>query len=654
MQAMLRALLALTLLLTAPPSFADPEPGIAPRPLASALHALRGGRWDAARRLAVRAGPAATALIEWHALRAGQGSPAQVLAFLDSHPDWPELDTIRRRNEDRFAAQATTTQVLEFYAAAPPQTGTGTLSHARALLAQDRRGDAEAAIVLAWRSMELTREEHDAFLAAAPDLLAPHHAARLDMALWRGLRDVEWMLPLVSEAARTRARLRRTLDSRARADELIAGLDAQDRADPGIAHALFNRALRGDRDGAIDILLRQSRVPGGLGQPARWASWRRALARDLMRDGAAPLAYAIATHHQLSEGAHYADLEWLSGYLALSYLSDPDRALEHFTRFRAAVQTPISLGRAGYWTGRAQEALGDLPAARQAYAEGAAHRTSFYGQLAAERAGLPADPALAGTDDFRPWPEEAGERPLLLRAALLLLAAGERQLAERFFVQLGRTQPRATLARVAGILQDKQAAHLQVMLAKAAARRGIVLVGPYYPLHLLAALPMPVPPELALAIARRESEFDPAVVSGAGAEGLMQLMPGTARDVARDLSLPFDRARVRSDWAYNTRLGTAYLAQMADRFDGNIVLISVAYNAGPARPPRWIARFGDPRGMNATDIVDWIEHIPFRETRNYVMRVAESLPVYRARLGRAAVPVPFSQELAGATITPAE
>ena len=163
---------------------------------------------------------------------------------------------------------------------------------------------------------------------------------------------------------------------------------------------------------------------------------------------------------------------------------------------------------------------------------------------------------------------------------------------------------------------------------------------------------LPVPMELAKAIARRESEFNPVVVSGAGAQGLMQLMPGTAAEVARDLGLEHDAGRVLSDWAYNARLGSGYLARLGADFSGNIVLVSAAYNAGPSRPTRWMAEQGDPRGASEEAVVDWIEHIPFTETRNYVMRVAESLPIYRARLGREPHPVPFSRELAGSTVLP--
>ena len=160
-------------------------------------------------------------------------------------------------------------------------------------------------------------------------------------------------------------------------------------------------------------------------------------------------------------------------------------------------------------------------------------------------------------------------------------------------------------------------------------------------------------PEMSLAIARRESEFDPAVQSGVGARGLMQIMPGTGRDVARDLGLSEDHttARLISDPVYNAKLGATFLSQLAGRFDGNVILMSAAYNAGPSRPDQWMLRFGDPRrGTDDFDVIDWIEHIPFRETRNYVMRVTESLPIYRARLGKDPLPIPFSEELAGSTL----
>ena len=335
----------------------------------------------------------------------------------------------------------------------------------------------------------------------------------------------------------------------------------------------------------------------------------------------------------------------------MRFLDDPELALDHFQRFSAAVETPISLGRAGYWIGRAQEALGDSEAAQVAYARGAVHSTSFYGILAAEKANVPLDPMLDGAEHFPPWREAGFVNSSVYQAGILALATGRLSVAEQFFVHLGKNLEREELGRLAHALDELGQPHLQVMVGKAAARRAIVLPRAYYALHPLAEEDIPVPAELSLTIARRESEFDLGVVSGAGAQGLMQLMPGTAKEVARDLGLAHSRPRVMEDWRYNVQLGSTYLAQLADWLDGNIVLMSVGYNAGPGRARQWIEAMGDPRS-GAIDIIDWIEHIPFRETRNYVMRVTESMPVYRARLGKTPLPVPFSKELKGKTIHP--
>lgn len=623
---------------------------VSPRPIASAMHAAQAGRWERAAQLARRDGPAAEALIEWQRLRTGRGTPAEVLDFLAAYPDWPGLDRLRRESEPAFA-EATDAQILAFFKDARPQTGIGALAHARAQMAVGQRGEAEAGIVLAWRTLDLDIEEHTAFLNAHGPLLEPHHAARLDMTLWRGWKDSVPMMPLVTEDQRKIAEIRQMLeDGQSGVDAALAKLPEALRDTPGIAYGRFNRYLKRDEpEEAMALMLSQSRIAEGLGEPERWASWRRALARRMLRDGDPQMAYELAANHQLVEGASYADLEWLSGYVALRFMNEPALAMDHFQRLRAGVVTPISLGRAGYWIGRAQEAMGDEEGAAIAYEQGAEHQTTFYGLLAAQRAGVPPDPALAGTEVFPPWREAPFAQGLLNQAAILALAADQRHLAEMLFMALADSQDRTGLGQVGAMLEELGQPHLQVMLGKQAAQRGIVLPRYYYALHPMAEMKLPVPMAMALSIARRESEFDHLVVSGAGAEGLMQVMPGTAGDVARDLGLEHDRTRVRLDWAYNAQLGSEYLAQLSERFAANVVMMAAGYNAGPSRPESWIRDFGDPR-TGEIDVVDWIETIPFRETRNYVQRVAESLPVYRARLGLDPHPVPFSQELIGATV----
>ena len=630
---------------------AQAEPArIAPRPLKHAVSAARAGRWDRAAQIAQRDGPAASAVVEWMRLREGLGTPADVLQFLETYPNWPDRAALRARSEVAMI-DASPEQIVAFFDAGEPLSGLGTLAYARALKTLGRQGDGEVALAWAWVTLDLTSDEHDQFVENYNDLLAPHHAARLDMATWRGLRDVDDMLPLVEPPLREIIQTRRMIETeQSGADKRLATLATATRSDAHIAFALFNRHLKNGRtDDAIALLLRQSRREAGLGDPERWARSRRNLARDRMWDGAGRTAYDIASVHGLVEGSSYADLEWLSGYLALTYLDDPVLAAGHFRNLLEAVKTPISLGRAGYWLGRAEEAAGNEEAAQIAYEFGALHQTSFYGLLAAERGGFPFDTRLAGQEDIPDWRSADFTRDLVYQAGVLLYASGEINLAERFFTHLaGRLEP-SELAQLGAALEALGSPHLQVMMGKAAAKRGLTVPAPYYALHPMVDLDLPVPMELALAIARRESEFDTSVTSGAGAMGLMQLMPGTATEMANALSESnHSRARLYADWAYNVRLGSAYLARMARLFDGNIVMISAAYNAGPGRPPRWMSRFGDPR-TDSIDMIDWIEHVTFAETRNYIMRVAESLPIYRARLGLDPHPVPFSEELSGST-----
>ncbi|MBA83594.1 transglycosylase SLT domain-containing protein [Thalassobius sp. S69A] len=624
-----------------------------PSPEASAISAARAGNWDTAARLAARAGPVGSDLLVWMRLRSGQGSFAEVQEFLALHPDWPGLHRMRKRAEAQLET-VPPAQIAAFFASQRPQTGAGVLAYARALFALGRAEAAQAELVRAWRTMDLDETSHEALTAAYGTHLAPHHQARMDMALWRGLRgDAQQMQSLVGEDWNKLAAARRGLRSQARnVDSLIEAVPAALRDDPGLAYERFQwRIRKGRTDGALDIILRRSQGANTLGQPLSWAGWRRYLVRDLMRDGRYAEAYQVASlhHTQPADGYAYSDLEWLSGYLSVRFLNAPERALDHFQRFRASVETPISLGRAGYWIGRAQEAMGDAEGARVAYAEGAAYQTSYYGLLAAERAGVPFDTSLAGRDPVPDWRQAAFVGSDVFQAGLLALNAGELTLAEQFLTHLASTLEPEAAAQLGQAAIDLQEPHLQVMIAKAAAKRGITLPAPYYALHPMQRLDLPVPMALALSIARRESEFDPQVVSGAGAMGLMQLMPGTAAQVAGELGVSHEPGKVLSDWSYNAVLGSAYLASLSERFGGNIVLVSAGYNAGPSRPDQWIERFGDPRSLRV-DVVDWVEMIPFTETQNYVMRVAESLPVYRARLGLEPLPLPFSQELAGKTL----
>ncbi len=619
------------------------------------LAAMRIADWDTALQVSGQRGSVSRDIIVWHWLRAGQGSAGDVLVFLDRRPDWPGLAWLRRKSEPSFSDQDPD-RVVAFFDDVPPQTAEGALAFAAALARKGRVGEAEATLVLAWRTMPMGRGLQAQFLKKYGKLLTPHHVSRLDRMLWDGhLVSARRMVPLVDEGHRALAEARiALLDVAPGVDGLITKVPDALQTDPGLAHARFVWRDRKGRDkDAIDLLLERSKTPDLLGEPDKWATRRRNLARWEMRNGNPERAYRVAAYHHLTpaNGYAFADLEWIAGYLALSKLNDPATAAQHFERFDAAVATPISKGRAGYWKGRAYAAMGDADKAYDAYAMGAEHQTSFYGLLAAEQIGRPFDPALANPVTPSDWRKAGFMSSTVTQAGLLLLAVDEMSLAERFLTHLVESLDAEQANQLGAMVLEMDQPHLGVMIAKRAAQQGNVLAEAYYPLHPMAKEKLPMAKEMSLAIARRESEFDPAVISGAGARGLMQVMPATAKLVASEMGIlaNHETRRLITDWKYNARLGANYLAGLAGDFRGNVVMMSAGYNAGPGRPTKWMATYGDPR-QGHIDIVDWIEHIPFNETRNYVMRVTESLPIYRARLGHNPLPVPFKQELIGSTL----
>ena len=646
---MTRAFIGLVLvLLTALPSSAE-----RPRPLAWAIDAMRDGNWSMAARLAAKDGEVARDVIEWARLRSGEGTFSEVTAFLDRRPDWPGEEYLRRQSE-RVVLSEPDDRVLQFFSGTPAQTPPGALRHATALIRIGRTAEADAILIGAWRTMPMGATDQALFLAAHEDLLKPHHDARLDEMLWSGtLENARRMFDLASDGAVAAAKARIALNAGEKGvDDLIAAVPESHAMQPGLQFERFMwRARKGRAEDAVEMLLATSISADRLGRPEEWANRRRAYAREEMRNGDPVRAYEIASRHFLTSGSSYADLEWLSGYIALQKLDEPETALRHFDTHDAEVESPISNGRAGYWRGRALEAMGDVAAADQAYTSAAQYQTSFYGLLAAERAGLPFDTELAIMRPSVDWKSSSLVDEPLFQAGMLLQASGEIDLAERFWTHLAEKVDADDAGLLAQAAVDTGQPHLAVMIGKRAAQRGIIVPNGYYPLHPIADRKLPMAPEMVLSIARRESEFDPGVQSGVGAKGLMQIMPATGIAVAKQLgrSSVHSTERLLSDPEYNADLGAAYLSMLARRFNGNVVMMAAGYNAGPGRPDRWMQDYGDPR-RGEIDVVDWIEHIPFRETRNYVMRVTESLPIYRARLGKPALPEPFSAELAGSSL----
>src|SRR5690606_24543359 len=343
--------------------------------LVAALAAARRGDWAAADAAATRMGSTiALDLVHWIRLRDGAGTWEEYRDFIAQHSDWPNPELIRRQAERRVPASLPARQVFGFFGADRPQTGTGALRLAAALATSGRASAAEAEVVRAWREMSLSTAEQRAFRDRWGSVLTPHHVARLDNLLWRGWSgEAEAMLPLVGEDWQKLAQAR--LMTRRDAEGLnwaISQVPAAMRSDPGLAFERYRyRVEKGRWDDAETFLHETSRTPDLLGRPDMWMARRANLARQALRRGDTDIAYALAANNFGDAGAAYADSEWVAGFIALTQLADPETAVAHFERFQSVVGTPISLGRAGYWLGRAQEALGNSEAAAAAYAAGA-------------------------------------------------------------------------------------------------------------------------------------------------------------------------------------------------------------------------------------------------------------------------------------------
>jgi soluble lytic murein transglycosylase len=399
--------------------------------------------------------------------------------------------------------------------------------------------------------------------------------------------------------------------------------------DPGLLYDRVRLLRIKDENAAAAALLDPppptSAYPDKMWRELEWQA-RRALDR-----GDAALAYRLAGAHAAEGGSTFADGEWLAGWIALRYLADAPRGYEHFVRLYDGVSSTISRGRGAYWAGRAAEAMGNRQLATEWFRKASAHLGSYYGQLGAERLGasdmlhLPALPAV----------EEAARAAFGKQELVRLMRMmGELEQTDRvrsFMVRLAEAAKTPVEFRLLAELgKDIGRPDFGVAVAKVARQQGIELVDVLYPTTKLPAGDAPED-ALVLAVIRQESAFDRRAESSAGALGLMQLLPRTAKYVAKHLGIAFSEKKLTSDAQYNIRIGRAYLADLIDSYGGSYLLAAAAYNAGPSRVKEWIATYGDPRDAGV-DTVDWVESIPFSETRNYVQRVLENLQIYRHRL----------------------
>ncbi|MCB1990485.1 MAG: lytic transglycosylase domain-containing protein [Geminicoccaceae bacterium] len=619
--------------------------------LMRALDATDRGEWSVAREALVELrSPLLFTYVDWREL-AESSEPipfGRYRAFIEGHADWPRLGTIRAQAERRLDAGIDYAGRRAFFADQPPRTREGRIRLAEAELAIGSPERGGELVRRAWVEDGFSASEEAFFLQQFGHLLTRNdHAARLRRLLWDKREDeARRMFRRVDAGLVSLAEARLALqDMEPGVDRRLAAVPRQLVRDPGLLYDRLRwRRLKGRDADAREILLDP---PDELERPEAWWDERAYQIREALADRDFAGAYRLAKRHGQSpaEAAAFAEAEWLLGWLALRHANEPAQALGRFAQMYDAVRTPISRARAAYWAGRAAAALGDRRATSRWYRLAAEHPTTYYGQLALGELGEPLALAVLAAR-FATTPVVDPQFDNLPQVQLVRLFCAL-EIADRAMPFLQRlVLDQADKSRVMQLAADCGRPDLVVELGKHGVAAGMVdpLVSFPIPAHngLLYPEDGSVEPALLLAIARQESHFDPKATSSAGAVGLMQVMPGTGKAVAERNAMPWSQRLLQRDPHYNAQIGARYLAMLAERYDGRIELMAAAYNAGPMRVSAWLAANGDPRAADGDAMVDWIELIPFRETRNYVQRVVEGRNVYRDLLTSAAVrPVSF-------------
>ena len=583
--------------------------------------------------------PAARKLVEWFILRHPEADArfSRYAAFIADNPNWPGIGMMRRRAEARLWQERSDAATVHGFTQDQPASAIGRFALARALLAEGDRDGAGRQAREAWRAEELTeRTETEAVESFRELLTRDDHRARMDKRI--GAKDLAGAMRAARRLGDAEISIVKACAAVAgNADKALGRLDdvaSEARQDLGYTLCRIQWTMRHDRIAeATRLMLAASSETMALQDTDQWWRERRMLARKLLDLGNFESAYQVVRAAAPPANEFYrADFHFMTGWIALRYLDDPVTARSHFAHIDEGSVNPIVLARASYWRGRAAEARGNNDEMRANYEAAARYPTAYYGQLARAKLGLeqielrpplPADPVAASA--------LSDER---VRAADMLYALGERDVVLSFATSLAeQSADLAPLAALGELTARRNDARTMLQIGKNALSRGLALDVYAFP---TIGIPQhsPIGPEIERSIiysvARTESAFDQRDKSPANAVGLMQVTPEAGRDTAKRFGVSYDWDRMVSDPVYNTQMGAGELSALLREYSGSHIMTFAGYNAGRGRVRDWVKQYGDPRDPKV-DAVDWVERIPFSETRNYVQRVMENLQVYRVR-----------------------
>lgn len=575
-------------------------------------------------------------LVLWEYLLDAQTGASfyEITNFIEKRQDWPEQHKLRIRAEMSLQdASLTPDEIVDWFAKDAPITGMGKIAVVKALLVNGKQPDKTSASLVreAWRDGDFDESQEKSLLASYGNLLLKSDdIARTDRLLWeeKNTQAIR-MLPRVDDAHKKLYKARISLQAQRKdVAYTLSQVPKNLRNDIGLLYdRMIFRAKHGEDAGVREVLLA---APAKIPYPEKWWKYRDTQIRGAMADNNVKLASQLLANHGQEQGQSFtkgfAEASWLRGRLLLKYQNRPKEAYKVFYKMFDEVKYPVSKARAAYWAAKSAQKSGDTKTAQIWLEKATAYPTSFYGQIAAfERSGLaplhiPASPN-ASVDERTEF-----ESRSVVRAIKICLEFNQPAIAEKLIGDLVENAENGKEAMLASELGTKAGKHyLSVRGAKKAMQNNMILIEAGYP-TIDTPENLAVPRALALSITRQESEFDNFAKSSSGAMGLMQLLPSTARETAQKNGLGFDAEQLYEP-AYNVTLGSLYLRHLVDVYDGRIPMAVAAYNAGAGNVHKWIQKFGNPNNTDA--MVDWIENIPFYETRNYVQRVMENLQIYR-------------------------
>ncbi|MEN8236825.1 MAG: lytic transglycosylase domain-containing protein [Pseudomonadota bacterium] len=627
-----RILLVFTIIFASSQSAqAVPTPLRKPTTCKTALELASARKWpEALQHAKSKACPTTTKLIQWLQLRQGDTDLTfqDYARFISQNTHWPWISALRKQAEAHIKADTQPEALLSFFKSFPPLTYQGAVAYIDALFKSKRSQQAATIVRKTWTELPLTSTQQQQFLKDhGKHLRLTDHISRAKhMLASERVEQVKRMLSLLPHKDQQIAKIRLAFITKdPQAGKLAKALPTELQEDSGLLYNWIKWHRRHDNlEGAMLFL---AKIPTASTKTAAWWREQMALAREALNQNQPKLAYQVLEHHPWKTGRHFCDAEWFLGWVALTYLDDPKQSYDHFRRMARDAQTATSRAQAYYWMGRVTEAGSQPERAKNWYQKAAGYPTTFYGQQSMQKLksskplNLKQPAPFSGAESF-----DAASQELAVAARLLKQMEATEDILSFVYLINKRANTSAKRTQAMHFIREVYPEYLVESLKI----HGITNAWSY-PLAKHWIDNSQPNAAFILAIVRQESNFNQFIRSPADALGLIQLVPGTAKLMAKKLNMPYERKRLTHDPAYNLKLGIQYISDRLEEFDGSLVLTLASYNAGPTPVYRWIKRNGDPR-LEGVDLIQWIERISYGETRDYVKYVLSNYWIYLSEI----------------------